>query len=672
MRPLVLLIVMLLIPQATALMATPDRERVDIEVGTSATVTVHVEDHTATAFTLAIDGRFGYAERIDNATVRIVLSPGDVSGSADLGTFALSNSTALLIRLDATDWTPRGRTDEERPLNLTLDAMTAGTVRTNITVRAYHDWETDVNGQKFILAMFPLIAIFVGIAFLRRDGMTMSVVGWFLAALLAVGYFHTTPEVVAGATAVGIIKAFGISIAVLFTMLMIFIMKEVGSLDVISGLIKRAVRTKEEQALFIGIGFGSFLTSLGVTTPAMFPPLLVAMGFSPFAAVMIAVLGYNATTSFALLSIPITIPAEVGGLDAELLAWKISLFLPVLSVGLSFAMLWFIGGRRSVRKGVVPALLAGLSIAISCLAFTWSALHPLEIGGASIYVPLRVVGVLAGLIAMAVLYTYHRWRFGGPKEVAKVDRRAAFVALFPWILLTGLAAITSLEACQSVLEDSLGGAEVITVFADQRLDLNVLSQIYTWILVATIASLPVLRPTRSQLRRAAMLWLRRSWRPFVAFSMYFAIAYIMFFSGKEVVSGHLLNSPDYAQFNMNLILGTSLAVAFGSGFVYVAGSLGVFGAFVGGSETASNVMFLGVQRSATSQTRTDFMTAFGAHAAAGGIASAITPAKITNAVALIGEDRALEARVIRSNTIFVLLSSIAIGLMTALFITLNL
>jgi len=222
------------------------------------------------------------------------------------------------------------------------------------------------------------------------------------------------------------------------------------------------------------------------------------------------------------------------------------------------------------------------------------------------------------------------------------------------------------------LEDLLGSAEVISVFADQKVDLNILSQIYTWILVATIASIPILKPSKKQFNTAFTLWLQRGWKPFVAFSMYFSIAYIMFFSGLEVASGALVPSEHYVQYNMNLILGTSLAVAFGTGFVYVAGSLGVFGAFVGGSETASNVMFLGVQRSATDQTGTDFMTAYGAHAAAGGIASAITPAKITNAVVLIGEDKALEAKVMRANTLFVILSTIAIGILTALFISLNL
>ncbi len=677
MKAVVLLTFLLLfaLPQATALTATMGDSTPSVEVGETSSMTITISTDLPSDVNITIEGIY-YHLYFHSNTTRAEMDIGSLDRVRDdtLHFINVNGSLNVAIRLDATMWTPRGEHDDRRTMNITVTDGVE-THELNATLRVYHDWETDVNGLKFFLALFPLISIFVGIAFLKRDGMSMSVIGWLIAAVLAAGFFHTPGDVIAGATVIGILKAFGISIAVLFTMLMIFIMKEVGALDTISDVIKRIVRTKEEQALFIGIGFGSFLTSLGVTTPAMFPPLLLAMGFSPFAAVMISVLGYNATTSFALLSIPVTIPAEIGGIDAELLAWKISLFLPVLSVMLSFAMLYLLGGKKSVKKGFVPAILTGLAVALSCLLFVWSALHPLVIGGVSIYVPLRIVGVLAGLVAMATIYIYHRVKFGKPKRSRKrkkIDKRVAFIAFFPWIVLTILAAITSVNEVQLWLEDLLGNAEVISVFADQKVDLNILSQIYTWILVATIASIPVLKPTKKQLNTAFTLWLQRGWKPFVAFSMYFAIAYIMFFSGLEVVSGALVPSEHYVQYNMNLILGTSLAVAFGTGFVYVAGSLGVFGAFVGGSETASNVMFLGVQRSATDQTGTDFMTAYGAHAAAGGIASAITPAKITNAVVLIGEDKALEAKVMRSNTLFVILSTIAIGIMTALFISLNL
>ncbi|MGA2239990.1 MAG: L-lactate permease, partial [Candidatus Bathyarchaeia archaeon] len=144
---------------------------------------------------------------------------------------------------------------------------------------------------RFVLAILALIVVFVGIVEFRQSGATMAIVGLGVAFVLAVAYFNTNPMVALGAAIYGIFKSFGITISVLATMLMIFLMREVGALEKISAAVKAAATTKEQQALFLGVGFGSFATSLGVVTPSLFPPLLVAMGFSPFAAIAIAVLG---------------------------------------------------------------------------------------------------------------------------------------------------------------------------------------------------------------------------------------------------------------------------------------------------------------------------------------------------------------------------------------------
>jgi len=197
---------------------------------------------------------------------------------------------------------------------------------------------------RFVLAIFALIVVFVGIVEFRQTGATMAIVGLLVALTLAVGFFNTSPAVAVGAAVYGIFKSFGITISILATMLMIFLMKEVGALEKISVAVKSIAATKEQQALLLGVGFGSLASSLGVVTPSLFPPLLVEMGFSPFAAVAIAVLGYNATTSYSLLSIPITLPADIFKLDAFSFAYKVNIFLPAVAVLVSIALLWVVCG----------------------------------------------------------------------------------------------------------------------------------------------------------------------------------------------------------------------------------------------------------------------------------------------------------------------------------------
>jgi len=531
--------------------------------------------------------------------------------------------------------------------------------------------------SRFLLALFPLLVVLFGVAFLRQSGLTMAVVGLVLAIGLAVFQFGTPPEVALGASVLGFMSSFGISISVAVTMLMVFLMRETGALQTVSKVIKRQVVGNEVQALYIGIGFGSFLSCLGVVTPALFPPLLVTMGFSPSAAIAIAVLGYDPTTSFSLLSIPITLPVQVGAqmqppimINALAFAFKIAIFLPLVSTGFAFAILWLVGGKKSMRKGAIPALICGLALALACLGAT-----SLDYLTGVEYVPLRIVGVVAGLCAMASLYIYQKLKTHATQEPRTVDyptRKEVWRSFSPWMALTILASTVSIPQIDERLHKALGGADRITIFADQNVDLKVFSQIYTWIFVAILVSLLTLRPTKKQVKAASKLWLRRFAGPFLTYGLYFSISYVMALSARNIVGGKL-GLPDSA-LNMNVILGATLASIFGAGYIFVAAHLGLFGAIVGGSETSSNVLFLKIQKTASENiglSDSGFMTVYSSHAVAGGIASAVTPAKINNAIVTIDAGKNMESYIMRKHLVVAILLTIATGILTGIFVNLG-
>ncbi len=511
----------------------------------------------------------------------------------------------------------------------------------------------------WLLAILPMIVVLIGILYFKKSGSTMAIVGWLVTLALAVSVFKTDIGVALGATAYGLLKSFGITIAVVATMLMVFLMKEIGALDTISEAIKRVASTIEQQAIFIGIGFGSFVTSLGIVTPSLFPPLLMAMGFSPFAAVSVSVLGYNATTSFALLAIPITLPADIFGFDATILTYKISLFLPVVSVLISFAMLWVIGGKESIKKGFMDALVAGLVIGVSCLVFS------------IIGVPVMIIGVLAGMMTMIVLYAYSKMTGKLPTFEEKLDMKKLFTAMSPWIILIVLALVVSIPALTTALKDIDGS--LFSIYG-KGLDFDVLAQTYTLIFISLAASIYFLKPTKEQFTSVYNVWIKRIWGPVIAYSLFFSIAYIMAWSAMVYVGGSLVPGANYAEFNMNNVIGSALSGSFGNNFAYVAAWLGLFGAMVGGSETGSNVLFYKIQeRVATDIGASDaqFMTMYGSHANAGGVASAITPSKINNAVATIKGDAELESAVLQKHLVLVVLITIVISFMTAAFFAWN-
>jgi lactate permease len=202
--------------------------------------------------------------------------------------------------------------------------------------------------------------------------------------------------------------------------------------------------------------------------------------------------------------------------------------------------------------------------------------------------------------------------------------------------------------------------------------LDVLSQIYTWIFVPVLLSFFTLKATKKQVKNTFKMLLERFASPFLAFSLYFCLAFVMAYSAMQVVGGNLVQlNPEL---NMNYVLGVTLAKVFGGGYVFVAASLGLFGAIVGGSETSSNVLFMKVQKTASDAVGLDsagFMTVYGSHAVAGGIASAVTPAKINNATATIGESREMESLIMRKHLIIALLLTAVTGVLTGVLVNLG-
>jgi len=523
----------------------------------------------------------------------------------------------------------------------------------------------------FFVAVLPILIVLIGMLVFNRSGTFVSILGWLFCIVVAVYYFKTPFSVAMGATLMGIIKALGISLAVIFTMFLIFLMNETKALSKIIDYIKGITSNKEEQTLFLGMGFGSLSTALGMVTPAMFPPIFRLLGFSPVAAIAISILCYDPLTSFALFSIPITLPAKVAmsfgikppGIDSlSSFIWdytfKITAFLPFISMLFAFIMLYTVGGAKALKKHFFAAMLSGLVLSLTALFLAWSRIAPVEI-----------IGILSGLATMFFVYFYYKNGSNATKNQT-FFQKDLIRASSPFILLILLSFVVNMHAVRLYLSNLLNHYEVITVFADKKEDLNILSSVWFLIMVVSILSIFILKPTANQLNNVVKLWLKRILGPFLAYSLFFGVAYVMAWSGMDVVDGKLLPATNFIHNNMDIIIAQSFAHSFGSFYPLVAPFLGLIGAFVGGSATASNVLFAKIQWEATISTVgvNSFMWIYAAHAVGGGIASAITPSKITNAAATIGVGGKEEAQFIKATILPVLFMCLLVGILSMIFI----
>jgi lactate permease len=85
------------------------------------------------------------------------------------------------------------------------------------------------------------------------------------------------------------------------------------------------------------------------------------------------------------------------------------------------------------------------------------------------------------------------------------------------------------------------------------------------------------------------------------------------------------------------------------------------------------VLFLNIQRTATTQLglEKNFMTVYGSHVVAGGIASAVTPAKINNAVVTIDESQEMESLIMRKHLVVALLLTVVTGILAGVFVNMG-
>lgn len=515
----------------------------------------------------------------------------------------------------------------------------------------------------FILAVIPITVIFVGLVFLRMSGTLMSLLGWIITGIIAVVFFNTAPEIMLHASWNGVLASFGISLMVLFTILQVTMMDLTGSITAISAYIKSIAAERYEQIMILNVGLGSFLVSVGATPVTMLPPIMLALGFSPIAAVALPCLGYDPLTSFSLLAVPITLPAAVFHLDLEILGGNIALFLPVVSTGFALGMLWVADGMQGLKKGLVPAVVAGLTLGLSCILFV----HILPVSA------IGLVGVFSGLVTIIVLLLL-RVIQGRPVLTGKsrpvpgaADLLPLWKATLPWILLVCFCIVISIPFIQSGLYSILGPLQKIHVIADKSVDLKLLNQAYFWVFISTIIAAPVLVKTRAEARTIISVWMRRAWAPTLAAAAFFAIAYIMDWSGQTVINNTLTFAPGMSDLNMNAVIGLTLAMVFGIGFPVISPLLGLFGSFVSGSETSSNVMFYGILKKSTDVLSLDFMKVYAAHAVAGGIASGIAPAKIINAAAVI-DSLGIEGEVIRKCASVAVVLTLITGIMLVGFL----
>ena len=455
-----------------------------------------------------------------------------------------------------------------------------------------------------IVAAIPVLVLLGAIGIFEIRAHIAAILGLAAALVVAVVAFGM-PAGRAGMAAVyG--AAFGlmpIGWIILNVIFLYQLTNEKGEFDVLRRSIRNISDDRRMQLLFIAFSFGAFFEgAAGFGTPvAVTAAMLMGLGFSPLSAAGLSLIANTAPVAFGALGTPVIALSAVTGLDLLELSGMIGRQLPFFSLIVPFWLIWaFVGFRRMIE--VWPALLvAGASFAlpqylVSNFPGPW------------------LVDVVAAIVSMVCLAGFLRiWQPARPITEAPKDwsskdnheaedhahpsdltsRGAVLKAWMPWVILSVFVFIWGVPQMKAFFDGiwvqklPVAGLHQMVlkmppVAAEAHAEaavfnLNLLSATGTGILLSAILSGFLLGYSPMGLVRMYGRTIHMIRYSLLTIACMLALGYVTRYSGLDATLG--------------------LAFANTGWFYPLFGTLlGWVGVAVTGSDTASNVLFGGLQK----------------------------------------------------------------------------
>ena len=459
-----------------------------------------------------------------------------------------------------------------------------------------------------LLAAVPVVVMLVGLAFLHMKAHIAAGLGLLSALIVAIVIYGMPMEMASKAALLGgLTGLLPIGWIVLNIIFLHQLTEQNGSFKILQDSIAGITEDRRLQLLLIAFAFGAFFEgAAGFGTPvAVTAAILIGLGFTPLAASGLSLIANTAPVAFGALGIPVITLAKVHGYDVMAISAMVGRQLPFFSFLVPFWMIWAFVGRKAMWE-VWPAIfVTGISFALSQFYV-------------SNYIGPELVDVISALVSMTALVLFLKlwspktiWKSttlknheadGGeaqaPSIPQKHPRADVIRAWLPWIILTVLVFIWGLpevkaymngifapkfpiEGLHNMVEKVAPAVPVPTKEAAVYV-FGLLSASGTAILVAAIISglLMKYNPISLIVNYGKTIWLVRY--SLITICLMLGLGTVTRYSGTD----------------------TTLGLAFaatGALYPFFGTLMGWLGTALTGSDTASNVLFGGMQKVAADQ-----------------------------------------------------------------------
>lgn len=537
-----------------------------------------------------------------------------------------------------------------------------------------------------LVAALPIVAMLVTLGALRWKAHLAGAFSWVVATVIALTAFRMPASMALATSLHGFIYGIFPIVWILLTAIWMY------EVTVVSGRFDDLRRTfylisddPRVLGLLIAFCFGGLLEALaGFGAPvAITAAMLVAIGFGPLRAALVALLANTVPVAFGVVGLPVLVAAKAGGFADVLAISPITgRITAILCLVVPFLMLAMMDGVKGVKE-VWPF---GLVVAASFGVTKWI------VSATNLY---NLTEVFASVVSVGVAIVFLRfWKpRGGKAAFERVARpiepsierdlpapssanptgavalrpSRIVMALIPYILVIVVFAIAAIPAVKGALVAT--DIKVAWPLLGDMMDPaggHAAHQTYTFawastpgILLALVAIAVGLMYRMSLGRIFGVLIATAKKLRFAALTIgaVVALAFVMGDSGQT------------------LALGLFIATA-GAAYPFFAPVLGWLGTYVTGSDTSANILFSGLQSGVgrqigggTSHLSVEHMRALlvGSSAAGGVVGKMISPQSLAiaaTAIGLAGSESVILRRILLWSLVLLALLCVLSGLMS--------
>ncbi len=471
-----------------------------------------------------------------------------------------------------------------------------------------------------VAALTPLIAAFCLLVVLRLPADRAMPISLLLTGLVGVFIWQVPAIHVLAASVEGLIIAASILWIVFGAVLLLKVLTESGAMATIRAGFTSISADPRAQVVVIAWLFGAFLEgAAGFGTPAAITaPLLVALGFQPLGAVVMALVADSSPVSFGAIGTPVvvglgqglqeggvvvpSVAAVIGAmpLDAYLQAVSVQAITIDIFVGSTIPLVLVVMLTRFFHpcRSWVEGLRAWRFALAAGLAFTVPAL------GVAVFLGPEFPSLLGALVGLAIMVPLARkgallpeWRggcegagaavppAGTPNPAGTQNEEAAIPAVRAWLPYGLLGLVLVLTRIDTLPFKSMLQGASISIESILGTDIGVsVAPLYlpgAAFVLASLCGMALFRVKIDQAGAALSGGLHVVARSAIALGA--AVAMVRIFIHSGVNDGGLMSMP--------LALAALAAESTGSAWPLFAPFVGALGAFLSGSATFSNMMF---------------------------------------------------------------------------------